>query len=62
MNKGLPKMLFVRAHFFFKANDVVSKRIVKTLIIKYDIYANIFAETEMWVAFYSYFLAKVSVK
>ena len=27
----------------FKTNNVVSKRIVKTLIIKYGIYANIFA-------------------
>ena len=26
----------------FKTNDVVSKRIVKTLIIKYGFYANIF--------------------
>ena len=28
----------------FKTNDVVSKRIIQTLIIKYGIYANIFAE------------------
>ena len=28
----------------FKTNDVVSKRIVKTLIIRYGIYANNFAE------------------
>ena len=34
----------------FKTNDVVSLRIVKTLIIKYGKYANIFAE-KMWVAF-----------
>ena len=34
----------------FKTNDVVSERIVKTLIIRYGIYANIFAE-KMWVAF-----------
>ena len=34
----------------FKTNDVVSLRIVKTLIIKYGIYANIFAE-KMLVAF-----------
>ena len=34
----------------FKTNDVVSKHIVKTLIIKYGIYANIFAE-KMRVAF-----------
>ena len=27
-----------------KNNDVVSERIVKTLIIKYGVYANIFAE------------------
>ena len=33
-----------------KTNDVVSKRIAKTLIIKYGIYANIFAE-KLWVAF-----------
>ena len=31
----------------FKTNDVVSQRIVKTLIIKYGIYANIFAEKNM---------------
>ena len=34
----------------FKTNDVVSLHVVKTLIIKYGIYANIFAE-KMWVAF-----------
>ena len=34
----------------FKTNDVVSSHIAKTLIIKYGIYANIFAE-KMWVAF-----------
>ena len=34
----------------FKTNDVVSKRIVEALNIKYRIYANIFAE-KMWVAF-----------
>ena len=34
----------------FKTNDVVSKHIVKTLIINYCIYANIFTE-KMWVAF-----------
>ena len=34
----------------FETNDVVSWRILKTLIIKYGIYANIFAE-KMWVAF-----------
>ena len=33
----------IRAHLF-KTNDVVSKHIVKTLIIKHGIYANIFAE------------------
>ena len=33
-----------------KTNDVVSKRIDKTLIIKYGIYANMFAE-KMWEAF-----------
>ena len=27
----------------FKTNDVVSERIVKTLIIRYGIYANIFS-------------------
>ena len=31
-------------------NDVVRERIVKTLTIKYGIYANVFAE-KMWVAF-----------
>ena len=34
----------------FKANNVVTKRNVKTLIIKDGIYADIFAE-KMWVAF-----------
>ena len=34
----------------FETNNVFSKRIIKTLIIKYGIYANIFAE-KMWVAF-----------
>ena len=34
----------------FKTNDVVSERIVKTLIIKHGIYTNIFAE-KMWVAY-----------
>ena len=34
----------------FKTTDVVSKCIVKTLIIKYGINANIFAE-KIWVAF-----------
>ena len=34
----------------FKTNDVVIYRIVKTLIISYGTYANIFAE-KMWVAF-----------
>ena len=34
----------------FKSNNVISKHIVKTLIIKYGIMANIFAE-KMWVAF-----------
>ena len=33
-----------------KINDAVSLRIVKTLTIKYGIYANIFAG-KMWVAF-----------
>ena len=32
-----------RAHMF-KTNDFVSKRIVKTLVIKCGIYPNIFAE------------------
>ena len=41
----------------FKTNDVDSERIVNTLIIKYTIYANIFAEKKMWVAFA---LAKVT--
>ena len=34
----------------FKTNNVVRQRIVKTLIIKYGIYANIFAK-KIWVAF-----------
>ena len=34
----------------FKTNEVISWCIVKTLIIKYGIYANIFAE-KMWIAF-----------
>ena len=34
----------------FKTNHAVSKHIIKTLIIKYGIYANMFAE-KMWVAF-----------
>ena len=33
----------------FKTNDVISKCIIKTLVIKYGIYANMFAE-KMWVA------------
>ena len=33
-----------------KTYDIVSLRIVKTLIIKYGIYANILAE-KIWVAF-----------
>ena len=33
------------AHLF-KTNDVVSERIIKTLIIKYGIYAYIFAENK----------------
>ena len=43
---------------FIQTKDVVSYRIVKTLIIKYGIYANIFAE-KMWVAFA--FSAKILV-
>ena len=39
----------IRAQLF-ETNDGVSKRIVKTLMIKYGIYSNIFAE-KMWVAF-----------
>ena len=35
---------------WFKSNDVVSERIVKTSVIKYGVRANIFAE-KMWVAF-----------
>ena len=40
----------IRAQLF-KTNKVVSEHIVKTLIIKYGIYTNIFAE-KMWVAFF----------
>ena len=43
-------MIFVNRAQLFETNDVVSYRIVKTLIIKNGIYANIFAE-KMWVAF-----------
>ena len=45
---------------FFKTNDVVSKHIVKTLVIKYGIYAKIFAE-KMGVAFTFFFSAKMPV-
>ena len=45
----LKRRLNTRAQLF-KTNDVVTKPIVKTLIVKYGIYANIFAE-KMWVAF-----------
>ena len=41
----------------FKTNNVISSRILKTLIIKYGIDANIFAE-KMWVAFAFHFSAK----
>ena len=34
----------------FKTNDIMSKHIVKILIVKYGINVNIFAE-KMWVAF-----------
>ena len=40
---------FIRAQLS-KTNEAVSWRIVKIWIIKYGIYANIFAE-KMWVAF-----------
>ena len=44
----MPCLLFSIFHLFwaqlFKTNDVISKRIVKTLIIKYGLYTNIFAE------------------
>ena len=57
-------LLFIWAQLF-KTNDVVSLQIVKTLIIKYDIYTNIFAE-KIWVAFTfakatHIFLAKIPV-
>ena len=38
-----PILLKTRAQLF-KTNNVVSKRIIKTLIMKYVIYVNIFAE------------------
>ena len=44
---GNAKACFMREKIraqLFKTNDVVSQRIVKTLIIKYGIYPNIFAE------------------
>ena len=46
----------IRAQLF-KTNDVVGKGIFQTLIIKYAIYANSFAE-KMWVFFFS---AKIHV-
>ena len=39
-----PELLLSYRAQLFKTNDVVSKRIAKTLIIKYGIYAIIFAE------------------
>ena len=47
-----PEVQTYREHFYlmtaraqlFKTNDIVSEHIVKTLIIKYGIHANIFAE------------------
>ena len=46
----------------FKTNDVISLRIVKTLIIKYAIYANIFAEKNVSsfciCKSYSHFISK----
>ena len=46
----------------FKTNNVVSSCIVKTLIIKYGKYTNIFVE-KMWVALQSYsqFFSKIPV-
>ena len=49
----------------FKTNDVVSLRIVKTLIINYGIYANIFDEKNVSsfciCKSYSHFSAKIPV-
>ena len=44
----------------FKTNDVVSYHIVKTLIIKYGIYPNIFVEKNV-SSFCIIFSAKISV-
>ena len=49
LNTGYKSELYFWAQLF-KTNDVVSLRIVKTLIIKYGLYVNIFAE-KLWVAF-----------
>ena len=46
----------IRAQLF-NTNDVVSKRTVKILIIKYGIYTNKFAE-KMWVAFAFHIFSK----
>ena len=46
----------------FKANDIVSYRIVKTLIIKYGIYTKIFVEKKKTVSSLSHFFsAKIPV-
>ena len=44
MKGCLPLVLIIYLGQSFKTNDVISQLIVKTLIIKYSIYANIFAE------------------
>ena len=57
-------LLKIRAQLF-KTNDVVKERIVKTLIIKYGIYINIFAEKNVSsfciCKSYSHFSAKIPV-
>ena len=49
--------MYTRAQLF-KTNDVISERIVKTLIIKYGIYANIFAEKNVSSLCYSHVFSK----
>ena len=45
----------------FKTNDVVSICIIKTLNIKYGIYANIFAEKMLKEKLLTFFSAKIPV-
>ena len=45
LGAGSKYILYTRAKLF-KTNNVISYHIVKTLIFKYGIYINIFAETK----------------